>query len=248
MLHIFICEDIESYRMNLTKWIKDIVMIENFDMKLVLATSDPMEMIHYIEENKSAGLYFLDVDLNTDINGIELAERIREYDPRGFIVFVTAYGDKLHLTFKYRVEAMDYIVKDLSTDIRKRIHGCIVDANKKYTQGATELQKNFVIRVDDKTISIPYNEILYIETSSFAHKLILHSTKRQLTFNSRLKDVEQLLDGRFYKSHKSVIVNLNRISEIDDKNNLLILKDTSKCAVAVREKKKIAELLKEGSK
>lgn len=73
-------------------------MIENLDMETGLITEDPYEFIEYIKENTASGIYFLDVDLKSDINGIQLAEQIREYDPRGFIVFITTHAEMSYLT------------------------------------------------------------------------------------------------------------------------------------------------------
>lgn len=49
---------------------------------------------------------------------------------------------------------MDYIIKDNYNNVRERIHQCIVNANKKYSSKATDLQKNFTLKADDKIINI----------------------------------------------------------------------------------------------
>ena len=51
-------------------------------------------------------------DLGADINGINLGEEIRQLDPTGYIIFITTHAELSHLTFKYKVEALDYIIKD----------------------------------------------------------------------------------------------------------------------------------------
>lgn len=144
MLNVIICEDNENQRKRITKFIEDSIMIENLDMKIALSTENPMEIIEYLNKNEISGLYFLDVDLQSDINGIKLAEVVREYDPRGFIVFVTTHAEMSYLTFLYKVEAMDYIIKDNIEIIKDRIHQCILNAHKKYSSKTTEMQKNLL--------------------------------------------------------------------------------------------------------
>ena len=51
------------------------------------------------------GIYFLDVDLKSDINGIKLGSKIREKDTRGFIIFTTTHLEMSYFAFKYKVEA-----------------------------------------------------------------------------------------------------------------------------------------------
>jgi two-component system response regulator AgrA len=234
MLSIVVCEDNEEQRKKITKFIEDSIMIENLDMKIDLSTGSPEETIDYLKENKISGLYFLDVDLNSAINGIKLAEIIREYDPRGFIVFVTTHAEMSYLTFIYKVEAMDYIIKDNPETVKERIHQCILNANKKYSSKVTELQKNFTIKADDKIINIEYSKILFFETSDIIHKVLLHVVDRQIEFYAKMKDIEAKLDDRFYRCHRSFLVNTDNIKEIDKKNRVVHMINGQQCFVATR--------------
>ena len=112
MLKIFLCEDNSTQRTKISTLINNIIENENFDMKLIISTESPQDILDYVSTNKTTGLYFLDVDLNSNINGIELAQIIRKYDPKVFIVFITTHEEMNYLTFKYKVEAMDYIIKN----------------------------------------------------------------------------------------------------------------------------------------
>lgn len=235
MLNIFICEDNDKQLNRFTKLVEDIIMIENFDMNLALSTKNPNDILDFLTANNGTGLYFLDIDLKSTINGIQLAEKIREFDPRGFIVFITTHAEMSYLTFIYKVEAMDYIIKDNYENIRERLHQCIINANKKYCSKATELQKNFTIKVDDKIINVEYNKILFFETSSNIHKVILHAENRQIEFYAQMKDVEDKLDSDiFYRCHKSFIINKNKIKEIDTKNRIAYMSNGEECLISTR--------------
>ncbi|AGX45380.1 LytR/AlgR family response regulator transcription factor [Clostridium saccharobutylicum] len=234
MINVFVCEDNKEQREKFTKAIEDIIMIENFDMEMTLSTENPKGVIDYLKNNDVSGLYFLDVDLKSDINGIKLAEIIREYDPRGFIVFVTTHAEMSYLTFIYKVEAMDYIIKDNYNNVRERIHQCIVNANKKYSSKATDLQKNFTLKADDKIINIEYNKILFFETSTTIHKVVLHAIDRQVEFYAKMKQVEDKLDERFYRCHRSFLVNKHLIKEIDMHNRIIKMINGEECLVSTR--------------
>lgn len=234
MLKAFICEDNKNQREKLTKIIEDIILIENYDMDLGLSTSDPYELINSITGTTNTGIYFLDVDLHSDINGIQLAEKIREHDPRGFIVFITTHAEMSYLTFIYKVEAMDYIIKDNYNNIRQRVNDCIKNAHDKYKTKSSELQKIFSIKVEDKIVNIDYNDILFFETSSTIHKVVLHSVNRQVEFYSKMKEVENSLDERFIRCHNSFIVNKDKIKEIDKKNRIAYMINGEECLISTR--------------
>lgn len=122
MLKVFICEDNNLQRDKIKSTVENTIIIENLDMKVALSTGKTQDIIDYLENNKGSGLYFIDIDLNSDMNGIQLAERIRQYDPRGFIVFVTTHGEMSYLTFIYKIEVMDYIIKDDYSNVGERIY------------------------------------------------------------------------------------------------------------------------------
>lgn len=234
MIKVFICEDNKKQREKFTETIRNIILMEDFDMNVALSTEKPDDIIDYLKDNDVSGLYFLDVDLKSHINGIKLAELIREYDPRGFIVFVTTHAEMSYLTFMYKVEAMDYIIKDNYDNVKERIHQCIANANKKYSSKATNVQKNFTIKVNDRIITIEYNKILFLETSINIHKVVLHAIDRQVEFYAKMKDVEDKLDERFYRCHRSFLVNKDLIEEIDMSNRIIKMVNGEECLVSKR--------------
>lgn len=234
MIKVFICEDNKKQREKFTEAIENSIIIENFDMEIALSTDNPYDIINYLKDNNVSGLYFLDVDLKSNINGIKLGELIRDYDPRGFIVFVTTHAEMSYLTFIYKVEAMDYIIKDNYKNVKDRIHQCIINANRKYTSKSTTFQKNFNIKAKDKIINVEYDKILFFETSTIIHKVILHAIDRHIEFYANMKDIEDKLDDRFYRCHRSFLVNKDHIKEIDMHNRVIKMVNYETCLVSTR--------------
>lgn len=240
MLKIFICEDNHEQRSRFESIIKNIILIEDYDMELVLATHCPQELLLKVEEEKSPGIYFLDVDLKNDINGIQLAEKIRVLDTEGFIIFVTTHSEMSYLTFIYKVEAMDYIIKDNYNNIRERITQCIKSANEKYLL-KSKVNKIYSIHIDDRVINVAYSDILFFETSPSIHKVILHCENMQLEFYGKMKTIEEeLLNSGFCRCHTSYIINTNNIKEIDKKNRFITMKNGEKCLISTRGLKKLS--------
>ena len=108
MLNIVICEDNNIQRSTIEKFIKNSIAKNDFSFRIKLSTNDPEVVLKNIG---NGDIYFLDVDLKNKINGFKLAERIRNIDSLGYIIFITTHSELTYLTFKYRVEAMDFIFK-----------------------------------------------------------------------------------------------------------------------------------------
>ena len=90
MLEIFICEDNLAQRTSLEQLIQQTILLNNWEMTLRLNTENPLEILTYLEEYpQTQGVYFLDIDLNTEMNGIQLGAEIRNRNPHGKIIFIT---------------------------------------------------------------------------------------------------------------------------------------------------------------
>lgn len=77
------------------------------------------------------------------MTGLILAQETKKNSPRCFIIFITSHSEMSILTFQYKVEALDFIIKDSSENIRKRIHECLMDINKKILTVNKKQQKKY---------------------------------------------------------------------------------------------------------
>lgn len=243
MLDIYICEDNLNQLNLFTQYIKDVIMIENWDMRIAKSTSDPYTILKEVSIAENIGLFFLDIDLKSDINGLTLAQRIRKEQPRCFIVFLTSHPEMSFLTFQYKLEALDFIIKDSNDHVKSKIYECLLNVQEKYTLQNRNANKTFIIHHADKYITVDYSEILFFETSTNIHKILLHAQKRTIEFNGHLKEIEQQLDYRFYRCHRSYIINKDNIAEVDFENLTVCMKNGETCPVSVRMKKGLRTII-----
>ncbi|NLL76976.1 MAG: response regulator transcription factor [Clostridiales bacterium] len=243
MLPIYICEDNENQLAHLKKIISDIIMIEDMDASIVCVTFSPYQLLSYLSEHRTPSLYFLDVNLNTAMDGFSLAQEIRKHDPRGFIVFITAYDELSHLAFKYKVEAMDYILKSSREELSSRMRECILKALELYTLPTNTVQKAIALKIDGRIISIKLSDIYCIETSAEAHKIRIYKRNGYTELFYSLKNIVKLLDESFFQCHKSCIINLTHVKEVNKKKCLVILENGKVCPVATRIVKALASEL-----
>ena len=233
-MKIYICEDNKKEREIIEEAIEKTVLINNLDFNIAVSTDNPYEVLKNIDTNiKSRGIYFLDVDLKADINGIQLASEIRKYDPRGFVIFITSHGELSYLTFTYKIEALDFIVKD-DFQVQNRVSECLLYIDRKLKLEDGEVSKVFRAKVGDKNVSIDFDNILFFETTEKLHKIKLHGTNRTLIFYGTMKEVMEKLDNRFYKCHRSFIVNKDYIKEVDKKEMIAVLKNGQEVMISSR--------------
>lgn len=234
MLKIYVCEDIEVQRNKIKKTIENIVLMEDLDMEIGCVSNNPHTILEKVKETEDVGIYFLDIDLGADMTGLTLAQEIRKYDPRGFIIFVTTHSEMSYMTFIYKLEALDFILKDNPEELDRRVYECILKANQRFASVNNKVQANFSVKVNEKVITVDYDEILFFETSTNVHKIILHCKKREMEFWGKIKDIEKKVDERFYRCHRSFLINKDNIREIDFRNRVIYMVNGDECLISTR--------------
>jgi len=237
MLKIYVCEDNLPEQKQIVNIIRKTICIEEYDMAFALATNNPHKLLSALRQNPSSAIYFLDVRLNSDMNGIELAAEIRRFDPRGFIIFITAHEDACYLTFQYKVEAMDYIAKNDFRNLGISIADCLKKANELYTSLANTTHRLFRFKVGSQLITVPMDEVLYFEASSAAHRIIAHTKNGMTEFYGSIRDLTKQADDRFLLSHRGCLVNTEYISFIDSAVSEIHLRNGAICPVSARQLK-----------
>lgn len=234
MFDIIICED-NSYQ---KKQIETIIINEvkklNLNINIALSTNNPENVIKLVENCKATFLYFLDIELESKINGIELAKMIRKYDPMGYIVFVTSHAEFTLLTFQYKVQAMDYIIKTSSNNFKNEIIECINEAYDDFINANIIKINQIPINIANRIVNFNLDDILFFETSDKNHKIRLHTCEEQIEFYGTLREIEKMVSPNYYKCHRSYLVNTKRIKSID-KNNLIIhMMNDETCYIAAQ--------------
>ena len=244
MLQIFIAEDDDVQRHRLERLVKNYLLIENMDAEIARSTADPNEIINYLNSQpQTAGLYLFDVNLgHEEYDGIELAARIREIDIFGHVIFITVHSELSYLTFVHKVAALDYIIKDKPDEMEARIKECLQLAYNQYLSGRSKKKEMLVIRVGGDMRPIPYENIIFIETTNQSNKLILHRLSGTLTFRGSMKEIEASYES-LYRCDQSYLINVKNVTSICKKTREVFLINGGRVTASVRKIRQLVELV-----
>lgn len=234
MIDIYVCEDVSEQRELFVQYIQKAILIQEYDMNMKISTWNPEEIIREVEKSENTGLYFLDIDLGTEKNGLHLAQEIREYDPRGFIVFVTSHSEMSFLTFQYKVEALDFILKDEPKELQKRICDCMEKVKNRYGRIRKGEGKTITITRGDRKFTLEYDEIMFFETSQNEHKLMVHTKTKSIEFFGKMKELEEELGNDFIRCHRAYLVNKKNIKEIRYTEKIIVMENQMECPISHR--------------
>lgn len=244
MVHILICEDNPNQRNHIRGIVNSYLTSHELDMDLVLAADNPAAVLDYAtKHNVKSGLYFFDVDLQSDINGFELGAKIRALDVSASLVYITTHSELAHAVFRYKLEAMEYITKDSpAAEIERRVIECIQTAYQRYLKGKHAKGKIFTVKTGDQTLNLPYDDILFFEsTVDAAHKISLYKKSGgKMDYYESLGNVmKQGLP--FFRCHRAFVVNIDNVVRVDKISRELEMVDGELIPVS---KRSMPELLK----
>ncbi|MGM0123351.1 two-component system, LytTR family, response regulator AgrA [Enterococcus sp. AZ194] len=234
MIPIFICEDDPIQRVRIEGIVRNYIMFEEYDMTLALSTHDPYEILDYMDKQEvNKGVYFLDIDLEQSMNGIQLGAEIRKKDIYSRIIFVTTHSELMLLTFTYKVEAMDYIIKDQLESLQQRIHNCLFRVYEYYLSETIQEEARIKLKINNQVRIFPLKDVLFFETIEASHKVRLHMTNSRIDFYSSLGELEEL-SSSLVRIHKSYLVNKENIVTIDRKNREVVMSNGETCLASAR--------------
>jgi two-component system, LytTR family, response regulator LytT len=177
-----------------------------------------VKAFEYLSENKT-DIIFVDIQM-PDLTGIELVKKL-EYKPA--IIFTTAF-DK-YAVEGFRVDAIDYLLKPVDyPDFLKAIEKAKKWIISTYQVLDLKLDKQFLfIKSEHKLTRIELSSIKYIEGMSEYVRIHRENAKPIMSLLN-LKSLERKLpENLFMRVHKSYIINLSKITEIE--NNIIICTD-----------------------
>lgn len=154
------------------------------------------------EEDKAYDILLLDVEMK-NINGIELAKRIRKDNNRAEIIFITSHFE--FVGEGYEVDALHYLIKPISADKLTQV----------LTKAAEKLSvepPSVVISCEGETVKLYEADILYVE--SFLHYIVIHTKDNEYKIKENISVFENKVSDVFYRIHRSYLVSLKYITRI----------------------------------
>jgi len=163
------------------------------------------------EDTKDYDLLVLDIEMG-EINGLELAKRVRDQDKNIPIMFVTGYDE--YMQYGYDVSALHYLIKPVNKER-------LFQALDKLSVNGEEEVKSLIVNSENGISRIQINHVLYVEAAG--HSSIMHTVEAVLHLKESLGEMERqvLSTGEMIKCHRAYLVNLRFISAIQNSNLIL---------------------------
>lgn len=200
----------------------------------------------------SPDLLFLDIEL-ADASGLQLAEQLLSFEHTPAIIFATAYDEYALQAFE--LNAVDYILKPFD---ETRIQQTLEKIAKLQTIGdkeapaapvpvrvSIEQTGKIAVMIEERIVLVDIPSIIFI--GSAEGKTVIKTREQEYKTGESLVMIEKKLQhASFIRVHRSFLVNVNHISEVQPWFNStynLIMTDGSKVPVSRTYVKELKQVL-----
>ncbi len=184
------------------------------DVEIAGICEDAMSAMEFLQTDK-VDLIFLDIEMPA-LSGLDL---VRTLDDLPLIIFVTAKREYAAEAFDFKDLVVDYLSKPVTLPrLVKAVNRAreVFDIASRPHTG----RDYFFIRTDGRLVRIDYADLQYLET--VGDYVRFQTLDKGYLVHSSMKRLQQRFEHPdFVKVHRSFIVNLSHIVDIEDANLLI---------------------------
>lgn len=187
-------------------------LCEKHDSLSLIAVFENVKDALQFLSKESVDLIWLDVEM-PELSGFDLLKNLSAMPQ---VIMTTS---KVEYAFEaYQYQVTDYIRKPITFPRFKIAVEKVLELNARKTTTSPERNEIYV-KTDGRYIRLSYNDILYIE--NIGDYVKIYTNKQSYVVHTTMKYLEEKLGNSFLRVHRSFIVHLDKIVDIEE-NTLVV--------------------------
>lgn len=220
MLRIGICEDDTIQKEYLVKEIQEYYR-EIGRTVMVTAFESAEELLFQYPDKLPFDCVILDIKMK-QMDGMKLAERIRQMDARMKIIFIT--GDRDYVFDGYKVGAVRYILKPYKRLDLVEALTCVNDSVE-----VSGVEDSVYLAYQGSSLKLGKADILYVQVQG--HYIDIYTIGENYNYKESMTNIRKLLDDEYFvMANRSTLINLQHVEKIT--RTECFLDDGNKVAVS----------------
>ena len=196
----------------------------------VIPCTTPEELIKLAEIRPE--IVLMDIDLNNENNGIDMAETLYSISRSTQIIYVTAYTDKfIQDVFLRQANVCGFLNKPIQSNYLRKM---ILKAEKREAENRT-----VTLSSKNEIFTLSESDIIYIESNK--RRLYFHTYEKKYEIYGSISEYLGKLSNSFFVTHQSFAVNKRYVMGMKRKE--LVLTGGTVIPISRSRLKEIKELL-----
>lgn len=194
----------------------------NKNLNLVASFNNPIEALKYLNQN-TVDLIFLDIHM-PDFTGFDLLQTLKN-PPK--VILISSHTNFALEAFEYNC-VVDYLEKPITqARLDKAVEKTRLFSNTnkesqdlQLTPIVNESKSELYVNIYKRLVKISFDSINLIEAKG--DYILIRTDKDNYTVHSTLKKIEDKLpEDLFLKVHRSFVINIKKIVDIEDSSLLI---------------------------
>ncbi|MDW8334975.1 MAG: LytTR family DNA-binding domain-containing protein [Bacteroidia bacterium] len=202
-LRCIVIDDDDTSRAIIEKFIE-----KSEDLELAAAYANPEDAVPSLKSS-DVDVVFLDVEM-PQMSGLDLIKNLSELPP---IVLTTSQKD--YAIEAFELDVVDYLLKPF---VYARFLKAIEKVRERLERSAAAdapFQDDLFIKINSRYVKLPCSEIRWI--TAIGDYVEIYTSTRKHTVHTTMKMLERKLPAKYFvRVHRSHIVNVHSITEIED--------------------------------
>lgn len=187
-------------------------------LELAAQCQSALEARQFLSDERVDAI-FCDINM-PDLNGMDF---VKSLTAPPLIVFTTAYSEYAIEGFK--VNAVDYLLKPFGMQEFMRAANRLQERLSVPASAPAETDDTLFLKTDYRIVKVNIPDIRYVEAMSEYLKVWIEGEAKPIITLLSMKKMEERLPDNFMRIHRSYIINLDKIQEVN-KNRVIMDADT----------------------
>lgn len=187
-------------------------------LELAAQCQSALEARQFLSDERVDAI-FCDINM-PDLNGMDF---VKSLTAPPLVVFTTAYSEYAIEGFK--VNAVDYLLKPFGMQDFMRAANRLQERLSVPASAPAETDDTLFLKTDYRIVKVNIPDIRYVEAMSEYLKVWIEGEAKPIITLLSMKKMEERLPGNFMRVHRSYIINLDKIQEVN-KNRVIMDTDT----------------------
>lgn len=230
-MKILICDD-DELNLKINR-----VMVEDFLEKrnilnAIIIAKPKIDLKVDLKELEDIDIAVLDIDMQDEVNGLNIAQAIQRQNPYVALVFITSYDN--YAMDAWKLHSVGYLTKPVNAeDFRQVFQRIMLQLN-----GLRVTKMNRLVSLNSK-VTVKEREVLCVEKISDSKDIMVTTSKKTYVFRGTIKEMQKILCNSFIRISRNTLINVYYIYKIE--NGIVELSNEKAFAITASKEKEIMD-------